>query len=453
MSESIINSEWPEPSSGRWPSAFKYHLDDFSSWLNGAGAESRLAVGLFNDDSALHAFLEGLEPHGVIPVMTSSSDERPVPIEVIQHQGTHFNNKLFIVDGLDVGDVEHRLTMLNAQRNMLSRMATWVLLVVKNVESLCALYRWAPALVNDLQRRCLSLHPSLSQPEDVASIDKLKLWERNRLVAEQVFHTFMTGGQIAGYTDYSRLLRSGYGSAFQSNLTTYGHRWNAIWLGTSEQEEPRKLDLDLAEGIARHSDGLSDSDKRSLTQSLLARPIGRLAAGLDPRDGTEYLLKAVLEADDPSSLGDDWHEQIREAATLWGQDPTKQATLEFIIAQGAAKVGDVALCKTALNQALKMAEKAREPELMFDVASTQLKLNLALANRLEARTNLDIVDELVAELQSPFYAARSLVCLGDFMCQIDRNPAKQAFESAKALFDLHGYPAWSEAVRVRLERV
>ncbi|MEE2756043.1 MAG: hypothetical protein VYA30_05260 [Myxococcota bacterium] len=453
MSESIINSEWPEPSSGRWPAAFNYHLDDFAGWLNGAGAESRFALGLFNGDSALQSCLDGLEDHGIVPVMTSSSDERPLPIEIVQHEGSHFNNTLFMIDGLHAGDVEHRLTTLNAQRNMLSRMATWVLLVVRNIESLCALYQWAPALVNDLKKRSLFLHPSVSQPEDIAEIDKLKLWARRRLVPEQVFHTFMTGAQIAGYTDYSRLLRSGYGSAFQTNLTTHGHQWNSLWLGTYGPLESRGLDLDFAEGLARHRIGLSDTEKRSLTQRLLARPIGRLASGLDPRDGTEYLLKAVLESDDPTSLGADWHEQLDETGTLWAHDPTKQAILKYVTAQGAATVGDVTLCKEALNQALEMAEDAREPELMFDVASTQLKLNLALTKRLEARTNLDIVDSLVPELQSPFYAGRALVCRGDFMSQIDRNPSKQAYALAKDIFDLHGYPAWSEAVSARLEQL
>ena len=95
MTQSILRSEWPEPNSSQTQAAFGFHLENYTQWLNSAGAQNRLALGFFDSETGLSRSLEYFRNADVEPVVVESSRDEPVPALVSRHRGTHFNRKLF----------------------------------------------------------------------------------------------------------------------------------------------------------------------------------------------------------------------------------------------------------------------------------------------------------------------------------------------------------------------
>ena len=89
-----------------------------------------------------------------------------------KHQGTHFNSTLFIVDGLE-SLTRDAFSTLNGQRGLLNRMATWVAIVVEDMETLCRLYQMSGDLMRDAERRLLVVSADLPDaPQATAPVGR-----------------------------------------------------------------------------------------------------------------------------------------------------------------------------------------------------------------------------------------------------------------------------------------
>ena len=87
-------------------------------------------------------------------------------------------------------------------------MATWVAIVVEDMETLCRLYQMSGDLMRDAERRLLVVSADLPDaPQATAPVGQLNGWRRSARVAELAFHS--DPGTDCIY-DVSRLLRSGY---------------------------------------------------------------------------------------------------------------------------------------------------------------------------------------------------------------------------------------------------
>ena len=134
-------------------------------------------------------------------------------------------------------------------RGLLNRMATWVAIVVEDMETLCRLYQMSGDPCGAFERRLLvvsatsPMHPRPRRRRPAQWVASLCQ------VNELAFHTVMTQAQIADYDDVSRLLRSGYGEA----LSPRSDRTPGRGCGTGQSLkwfEPRP-----ASAVARHLPG------------------------------------------------------------------------------------------------------------------------------------------------------------------------------------------------------
>ena len=334
--------------------------------------------------------------------------------------------------------------------NDFNRGATWILLVIDSVDAAANLYRFAPNLIAAVARRLLVLDGDGQGSQPPLPAPALKQWEKSGLVCEQIYHTAVTGGLLAGYTEWARLFRSGYGWVVETSTETTARDWFELWLGVRNLGSQTKLTVDIAEAFGRHSSELSEADRRRLNQHLLPRPICRLALQLDPREHVDHLARIALLGEGPAKLGADWSSQVRQGLVAWSGSPAQCAILESAIAQGAALNGDIDLCESALDAALEHVQETGSLELVFELLTVQLKLRVMQGHRLKARQTLDYLEHVALGLHSPLYTGQLLVARGDFMAPVDKQAEKAAYEAALELFDTHGYRPWQTAVEQRL---
>jgi len=451
VAQFTINSQWPVPSANAWERAFDYNIERFGRWLNSAGAEPRLALVLCAGPESKQRLIDGLSQYAIEPQFATTSSERPLAESVVKHQGTHFNNKLFLVDGFDACDTRDVCGILEGQRSVLRRSATWVALIVESSDALSMLYQMAPMLSASIMRRFLFVSPEGAHcHQPVAPAAQLNQWNRQGLVSEQIFHTICTGGVVGDYTQYARLFRSGYGTAVSAIPQADWGPWFSEWYG-QERTDVSDASVPLASAMARHRTDLSDKERRVLTDRLLSRPICRAAASLDPRSQADHSYGVALSGDADGAVGDDWQEDCRAATKGWHNLPGGAACMELAIAEGCAKNEDLDGCLAALEKALEYAQKDSTPELHFEVMTTRLRLEVLLSQRTQARQSLDVLETLATDLESPYYQARALLARGDYRLPLDQSPARDDYRTAERMFRIHGYAEWATTVAERLK--
>jgi hypothetical protein len=451
VTQFIVKSQWPIPGPNAWERNFDYNIERFARWLNSAGAEPRLALVLCSNAQAKSRLIDGLSSYSIDPQFATTSSQRPLAEAVVKHQGTHFNNKLFLVDGFDACDMRDVCGILEGQRSVLRRSATWVALIIESAEALAMLYHKAPMLTASIMRRFLFISPEDTRcDQPVAPAAQINQWNRQGLISEQVFHTVCTGGSVADYTQYARLFRSGYGTALSDVTDASWGSWFEEWY-QRDLSAISDASVPLASGIARHRLDLGETERRQLTDRLLSRPICRVAAGLDPRSQADHVYRVSQSADAEDTLGDDWQNGVRSAMQAWLKLPGGAACMELAIAEGCALNDDVDGCLTALENALGHADKPGTPELHFEVMTTRLRLQVLLSQRTLARQSLDVLETLAIGLESPFYQAKSLLARGDYRLPLDKSPARDDYRAAERMFRVHGYPDWAATVADRLK--
>ena len=136
-----------------------WHARRYASWLLRAGAEARFGILLHSGAQALARWMILLEEQGVEVVRVTSKLERPLPQALTDHQGDHFNRRLFVVDGLneislstDEQTIKNFWETLEGQRSQLKQLATWVTLHVTHPKTLYFASLYAPKLMNQVEQ-------------------------------------------------------------------------------------------------------------------------------------------------------------------------------------------------------------------------------------------------------------------------------------------------------------
>ena len=427
-----------------------HHLGTFIRWLQSAGAEPRLALGLCSGPRARAKMHTVLLSAGVEVIPTPATTERPIHADVMAHQGDHFNSTLFVVGGFDQTDLEEVFCVLDGQRGQLSRVATWVLLLVESTTALEALYTHAPNLARTIMRRCLLIGPDvIDAPGRAVSADLKAAWRREGRIAELLFNDAMNPRSRTDYATFSRLVRSGYASQLSAVSTAQHAERRAlmdIWEG-------RDLSLrgpptaSVAEALVRHA-AATTLQKTAATAALADRPEVRFAIGLDVAEDPLWgPLAAVRRAADRG-------ESMTPAAWATLRADAAPAALgvrvlvEETISRAAAAAGDFDACVGAMERAVGWAHGA-PPELRFDVLEKAAQLYTFMERPGPANAALSLLEKEVPGLVSPFYAGRLALALARFFGQRDPVVARKALSRAAVLFSAHGHPDWAEDVARR----
>jgi len=449
MSLAFIRSEWPSLAMHQWERTFSYHVESYARWLNSAGAEPRFSVVLCVGKNAREAFSEAMSIHGVTAVTATATDRRPMPEDVARHEGTHFNSKLFLVDGFDGCNARDVFRTLNGQRSLMRRSATWVALVIESVEALMALYDAAPDLTAAVMRRCLVITgPAEGGPQGAAPATQYNLWMTRGLIAEQVFHTYCTDGVVADYPDMSRLFRTGYGKTLDPKEQPDWQPWFDLWNGRRPPLQP-DLSLPLASAVGRHGGDFTDQEAAVLATRLAERPFCRIAASLAAQDDADSAYHLALAGEAQATLGTQWPDSIRARTESWSEHTGGIAVVEMAIAQGYGAADDVDGCLGSLHRAVAAADQPSTPELYFEAVAARMKLEVLLSMRTDARHSLDILESVAPRLQGPYFDARALLARGDYRAPLDPSPARDDYREAERQFRAHGYAEWSRAVSGR----
>ncbi len=383
MDVALTRSDWSTPAPEGGARAFDHHAAALGLWLRRAGAEARLALVLASGPAGRSRLWETLTMEGVEVLPAPSTPERPLHGDLAAHSGNHFNRKLYVVDGLREPD---QLRTLEGQRSVLRRTATWVALTVTSVAELEALYRYAPALMRDVQWRCLALTDEMAGASAEPDADLQGTWRRTR-IAEAVYAHAMSPQAEPDYLDFARFVRSGYVGWSLEGEHPDRARLRALWSG--DEPAPGGGPA-VREAVARHRGG-----------------------------------RSVELPDDPAGVAA--HNALDAAAA-------------------AADADEIDACVHFLEEAARVRDPIA-PELRFEILEKQAQVFSALDRHSPARAALDALEALAPELQSPLYAGRALLARARTLGGLD--PARGRVDATRAasLFDAHGYPEWAEAAR------
>ncbi len=419
-----------------------FHVEGLARWLRAAGAEPRLALALCSGDGAARTLAAALGAHGVEVVPAPSTARTPVHPALAAHQGDHFNNRLFWVDGFEDADGEAALAALEARSAGLKRMATWVLVVIESPAALARLERVAPRLKSAFDRRCLLLDPGVADLRgtdvDPAIVED---WRRRQRVPELVYHAGCAPRLAPTYDDFSRLVRSGYASLHvELELDPERRRLMDLWQGLPVTDPGPAA----AEAILRHR---TPGDRAALATLLARAPGARYACGLSVDDvpllaGMARLRDGIAEgrAVAPTEI-----EALRNRAATAEIGPHLRVHMELLVAAAAAAADDVATCDDALRGAVARVRTGAPvaPELVFEVEEKSAQLHALLNRRGPAKEALDRLDDAARLTASPFYAGRLALAKGDYTAPLDPARARQWFHQARHVFEAHRYGDWA----------
>jgi hypothetical protein len=435
---------------------------ELARWLKRAGAEPRLGLVMCAGKGARHRLMAGLATHDVQVVSATSTAERPLPSNVLDHKGDHFNDTLFVIDGFESTTAEAQLAVLEGQRGMLKRTATWVVLLVESLYALDRLYAAAPGLCLAFHRRFVVL--AAGAPDTPESVDPGRLlgWRRRSRVGELVFHAALTPSAMPDADDFSRLVSSGY---VNDHVGRPGHpdfsRLVALWAAGAERgamaqgllnERPAPA---LASALARQVAPLTSAQRTVLLGGLAHDPLGAMRVataalvagestprGLVPEGWPMDLARVCAAAE--GAEGIDAAELLAARQRLTAQADQQAATVGVAIHLGLAALsaaeGDLDGVVSALASATALL-----PELPLEVAFEVLEKHASLQtyrnDRTSARAAVDRMELVALDLHSPYYFARHREAHGAFLAPLDARRAAGELEAAAVLYRGHGYPA------------
>lgn len=449
-----MRSEWSTPVPDGTGRALDFHLAEFARWLTTAGAEPRLALVLCTGPAAKARFIEGIAIDRIDVVHAPATPARPLHPKLLAHQGDHFNTTLFVVDGFEHGDPTPLFHMLDGQRGVMTRSATWTAVVIESLGALEALERAAPGLTRAFMRRCLVIDSAgVESRQAPLDVGRQAAWLERGWVAERVFHHVMTSEAAPLYSDFGRLVRTGYVAALTGRrMHPERQRLVELWCAGPEARAlpfpPTQAGPAAAQAIGRHlphlvDEGLSDA----LGEVIGLDAAARLAAGLPVGDAPVVALMARLHemtaGERPAAPG-----LMSKLKGLADELPRAlRAHAWELIAGVAAALDDLERCEAALAEAARHARAAGALELWFDVLEKQTQIHAFLDRRSVARETLSALEALAPRLHSPLYAGRRLLARGEYLLGLDPARAEADLARAERLFTSHGYPRWAERAR------
>ncbi len=423
----LWRSDWSLKLEDLAQQALTWHLGSYVEWLFSAGAEPRLALILISQ-GAKQRFFGQLAEEGVELVHTPATLTKPLHPLIQNHQGDHFNRRLFVVDGFETGEPGVIWAALERSRDQLRRTATWVALLIESPSSLESFEQQAPQLQKLLQWRCLALSPELPQHPALLPEHRHR-WRRNRRFAELCFHSAMTRAEPA-IEDFGRLVRSGYATCLPPCKGSWG-ALQRFWAGEPVEAEGPVLARALALRMPQ-----PDPNELPLREAPRLRAELGMEVPEDPQ--LQALSRLIREA----------RGEAVPRAVLPEGDPEIRALGALALAAIRAQEGDLEGFSEALSSAEAAAPDAA-PELHFEILEKSLSLAAFQGDRSRGRQHLDSLAKLWHQLQSPYFHARFLLARAEWTAPLDPQRAASDFEAAEGLFKALGYPDWVEQVQDR----
>ena len=448
--------------------AFDFHLDAFARWLRAAGAEARLALVHLSGPGARSALMAGLAARGCKVVEAPFRPGAPVHPVLAAHQGDHFNDKLFVVDGLDGGEPARSLREIGLQVSSFRRLATWVAVLIEGPETLSALETDGGILRRHAHRRFVFLSSEdtasglSARPGNVIAESTVEKWARDHRIADRIHHLGVFPGAEPSSLDFARLVRSGYGG-----LRLDGPVHPDLVAMKALVSQPPRSQAEAHAWLARPSAALAELFARcvpdvarapmartSLAMALGADPAARFVARLPANESP--LFSALGEVRDALDAGRPGPVAALRVLAEAPADLPPNLRVHVLLARAAAAIVGEAFdaCEAALAAAhdLVAAEGlAITPELAFEVLEKRTGLQAALGERAHARAGLDQLAELLPRLHSPFYTGRHALARGEQMLALDPGKAREALQEAGMLFQAHAYDDWAAIARATAE--
>ena len=204
---------WSYPVPHYTEQAQVWHARRYTKWLLRAGAEPRFGALLLSGTQALARWTLLQEEQGVEIVTVVSKLERPLPQALTDHQGDHFNRRLFIIDGLDeitlTADKQQAQNFwetLEGQRSQLKQLATWATLKISHPQTLLLASTFAPKLMAALDKVCWMWMPS----EYTTSLPKVDLPQVKHGYLYELFCAATSFSDTPSLVTLGRIFRAGY---------------------------------------------------------------------------------------------------------------------------------------------------------------------------------------------------------------------------------------------------
>lgn len=434
-----------------------WHSRRYAAWLLRAGAEPRSGILLSSGDQATSRWQRALEEQGVEFVDVETTFARPLPIELTSHHGDHFNRRLFLIDGLDEitargSDRERRLfwETLDGQRAQLKKHATWTTLLITHPQTIVDAYRWAPRLIDEIQRVCWIWDPDERRSGSVA--DRLPLSPKppHRLITELFCEA--CSSDAPAHFQLGRIFRAGYPKPPRYAAERW--RWGfQLWRGEARDSRAARFgQLGVTEALKEEispDDALWASRGRE-EAATPARSVQWRERAMRADDAWIYfpeveLPQEVLHEDSAkrvalSSLRA-WVMKQRPSLPPQAALSSLEAALSASIIPSAAQ-HSVALWLTRayashenlqgclrVNRALALDSQAI-PEARFCAEERLLELALFSQDHAQARDIIDRLRSLDLTLSSPHFESRRLRALGQQLGALD--PSRGEKELAEA---------------------
>jgi hypothetical protein len=450
----VLRSEWSVPPAHAPRRAIDHHVARYAAWMRRAGAEPRFALILCAGKGAKRRLIDGLSAHGVDVFRAPSTPERPLPKAILDHQGDHFNDRLFLIDGFEDGDPEPLFEALNLQKGQLTKTATWVGLCIESLASLRTLYGEAQGLLRAAERTVLVLAAGAGMEDPVPEALE-RLWSANGDVAEQVFADALTPKHPTTYDAFSRLVRAGYVADF---LGTDIHPDRRQLVELWADRDASALDLSdasptVAAAMLRHAEGLSAETQATLAAAAQADPHTLVATEQPIRSQPFYQAMGAVERIgrgeatlDPMALEGLLYE-VKEV-----QSPAAKVHAWLAAASAHAASGALQPCVDAVGVACALANPPVPLEVSFRAYEKAVQLDTYRGARTAGQRGVDRLGELANALQSPFYDARELLARAQFTEPLDPRRALTDYHNAHTLFAGHGYPSWAQDAHEGVQR-
>ena len=411
-------------------------------WLNRAGAEARLGYVLAAGSGAIERMVDELDSHSIEVQIVRTTVENPVPQAIRNHVGNHFNSTLYLIDGLEDGELLDNIAQLELLREQVVKDGNLGRFDCSKPFRFGRPTSTGPGLMRMMMHCCLYLG-DLASIEACAGapVSQIKQWRRAHRTRDCVFNTILTQGAQVDYWDYTRVVQSGYGTALIPPANSVADRLNALW--RSEPVSVREHDdAAVLEAAMRHYPDAC----RGLGVGQVVDRLGGCFLPLDSGfSGSGVgLVRAFAGMD--GDVGQTREDALRLA--LSSHTPSSsdvQLKVEMVVAQLCAGQDDIEGCRSALEKALEIgASGAVTPEFVLGALETTIRFYTLIGERGRARDELDTMERWVRTHGSPFYFARLQRALGSFLMPIDPRRACHELLAAEQIFRSQGYDSWSQ---------